>query len=119
MKKNDFLDLYDRSMPRNMLDLIDAVIETELFFNSQSLQFIYSSKQEMNAAINRAMHICRNMGLPLERHFRISYISDHSQHAVLQVWKMSKAAYYLTIINGDPDNPMVSRMQWELIKKML
>lgn len=119
MKKNDFLELYGSQTPQNIVDFMNAIIEMELFFDSQSLQYVYPTDGELTTAINRAMRVCCNLGLPLERHFRIRYISDYSKQTLIQVWKMSKAGYYLTLINGDPDNPMVGRMQWELIKRLI
>lgn len=91
----------------------------ELLFNSESLQNVYPSEQQMGKAIKKAMRICYNLGIPLEQHFRIRYVSNHNKHSVSRIWKMSKAAYCLTLINGDPYNLMGGRMQWELINKML
>lgn len=119
MKKNEIIEIYNSHVSKNINDFLEAIIEMELLFNSESLQNVYPSEQELRMAINRAMRICYNIGIPLERHFRIRYVSNHKQHSVTRVWKMSKAAYCLTLINGDPDNLTVGRMQWELINKML
>ncbi|WP_372643607.1 hypothetical protein [Ancylomarina sp.] len=119
MKKDEIVEIYNSHLSQDINDFFEAIIEKELLFNSESLQNVYPSEQEMGAAIERAMRICYNVGIPLEKHFRIRYVANHNQHTVTRVWKMSKAAYCLTLINGDLDNLLVSRMQWELINKML
>ena len=119
MQKNEIVEIYNSPLPQNIIDFIEAIIEMKLLFNSESLQNVYPSAQELGTAVKRAMRICYNIGIPLEEHFRIRYVSNLNQRTVTQVWKMSKAAYCLTLINGDPDNLMVGRMQWELINKML
>lgn len=119
MQKNEIVEIYNSPLPQDIIDFIEAIIEMKLLFNSESLQNVYPSAQELGTAVKRAMRICYNIGIPLEEHFRIRYVSNLNQRTVTQVWKMSKAAYCLTLINGDPDNLMVGRMQWELINKML
>ena len=119
MKKNEIVEIYNSRIPISITEFIEAIIEMELLFNSESLHNFYPSEQQMEKAIKKAMRICYNLGIPLEQHFRIRFVSNHNQHSVKQVWKMSKAAYCLTLINGDPDNLSVGQMQWELINNML
>lgn len=119
MKKDQIVEIYDSYLPPKIIELIEAIVDMGLLFNSESLQNVYPSEQELGAAVKRAMRICYNIGIPLEKHFRIRYVSDYNQHTVSQVWKMSKAAYCLTLINGDAENLTVGRMQWKLINKML
>ncbi len=119
MKKDEIVEIYNSHLSQNIIEFIEAIIEKELLFNSESLQNVYPSEQELGTAIERAMRICYNQGIPLEKHFRIRYVSNQNQHTVTRVWKMSKLAYCLTLINGSPDNLTVGRMQWELINKML
>ena len=119
MKKDEIVEIYNSPLPQSIIEFIEAIIEMELLFNSESLQNVHPSEQELGTAIKKAMRICYNIGIPLEKHFRKRYVSNLHQHTVTQVWKMSKAAYCLTFINGDPDNLTVGRMQWELINKIL
>lgn len=119
MKKDEIVEIYNSHLPPNIIEFIEAIIEMGLLFDSESLQKVYPSEKELGKAIKRAMHICYIIGIPLDKHFRIRYVSNHNQHTVTRVWKMSKAAYYLTLINGEPDNMTVSQMQWELINKVL
>jgi len=119
MSRNQIIEIYDQPIPHRIKVFMEAVADMDLYFTAESLMDIYRTKEELRSAIDRAMHICNSIGLPLEQHFRRRYISDNIHHIVLQDWKMSKLAYCLTLVNGDPDNPAVGRIQLELLKRIL
>lgn len=119
MNRNQIIEIFDQPIPHHIRVFMEAVADMDLYFTAESLMDIYRTKEELKSAIDRAMHICNSIGLPLEQHFRSRYISDNIHHIVLQEWKMSKIAYCLTLVNGDPDNPMVGRIQYELLKRMI
>lgn len=119
MSINQIIEIYDQPVPHHIKLFMEAVADMDLLFTAESLLDIYQSQAELKSAIDRAMHICNSIGLPLEQHFRRRYISDSMHHIVLQDWKMSKLAYCLTLVNGDPDNPTVGRIQLALLKRMI
>lgn len=79
----------------------------------QSMEQLKSDK-ELGMAIKRAMAICRNLGFPLEQHFGKRYVSNSDSHIL--ILKCLKTVYFLTMINGNPDNFLVGRFQWSLVK---
>ncbi|GAB4246388.1 MAG: hypothetical protein Tsb0034_25330 [Ekhidna sp.] len=119
MKTNEILVMDDQRVPLHIRTFIEAIEQLDMQFTSASLENIYRSDRDMEMAIARAMRVCRNIGLPLERHFRRRYLANSSQHTLQTDWKMSKVAYCLALVNGNPDNPMVGRIQWELLRKMV
>ena len=119
MISNQIVELETGYSFSTIRDFVDAIVERDLYFNSQALENIYQSKEELAIAISRAMRICINTGLPIREHFRSIYISDDRNHSIKRNWKMSKIAYYLVLVNGNPDNPMVGHLQLELLKRMV
>lgn len=119
MKKVSLPSPYDYQKHHSIEDFIEAVMQMDMEFSSQSLARMYKSSQEMHAAIARAMRICGSIGLPLERHFMRRFVANNMSHDLDADWKLSKVAYILALINGNPDHPMVGRMQWELLKRMV
>jgi len=119
MNRNQIIEIYDQPVPPHIKAFLEAVSDMDLYLTAESLTDIYRSQKELELAIDRAMHICNSIGLPLEQHFRRRYISDSMHHIILQDWKLSKLAYCLILVNGDPDNPAVGRIQWELLNRTL
>ena len=119
MKTNEILVLDDQRVPRHIRAFIEAMEQLDMQFTSASLENIYQSDRDMEMAIARAMRVCSNIGLPLERHFRRRYLANENLHTLETDWRMSKVAYCLTLVNGNPDNPMVGRIQFELLRRMV
>jgi len=119
MAKHELVKVYDQHIPRHIRNFLEALTELNLHFTSRSLENIYQSQEERKLAVARAMRICSNMGMPVEQHFRRCFIVDITRHTTEEAWRMSKIAYCLALLNGDPDNPMVGRIQWELLKRMV
>lgn len=117
--RNEIIILENQHVPQHIMAFIEAMEQLDMQFTSASLENIYQSEGEMEWAIVRAMRVCSNIGLPLERHFRRRYLANESVHTLETDWRMSKVAYCLTLINGNPDNPMVGRIQWELLRRMV
>ena len=119
MKTYGIVEVRNQRIPRHIQEFMHAVADMELYFTAASLKGIYRSEREIELAIGRAMSVCKTIGLPLELHFRRRYISDSVHHTMEQDWRLSKVAYCLTLVNGDPENPMVGKIQWELLKRMM
>lgn len=119
MKKIETIVPYNQNVPLHIGAFIEAIKQLEMRFNAASMEHFFESDKELEMAIKRAMAICRNLGFPLEQHFSKRYVSNSDSHNLKIDWQMSKTAYFLTMINGDPDNPLVGRFQWELLKKMV
>lgn len=100
------------------MNFLEALADCELCLNASSLENIYTSSDEIQYAVEKAMIICSVAGLPLRAHFKRVYISDEQTHVVKTDWKISKTAYRLTLINGYPGNPVVGRTQLEILRRL-
>lgn len=118
MTSNQIVEIETGYSFASIRNFIDAMIDQDLYINSQTLEKIYPSREDLAMAISRAMRICVNTGLPIREHFRSVYISDHHQHYVKRNWKMSEVACCLVLVNGNPENPLVGRLQLALLKRM-
>ncbi|MFL5763597.1 MAG: hypothetical protein ACJ77K_06605 [Bacteroidia bacterium] len=68
-----------------------------------------SSEEERNASLERTLHACETLHIPVAGNFlRIYRFGDH---AMVADWKLSPLACYLVIINCDPVNEKVAKAQ--------
>lgn len=99
-------------------DFEEAFNNRELHFMASTLEGVgFEPMEEITYAIERAMRICRNCGVPLRKHFKTIYIADDAHHMVRRDWRLSKLAYSLVMLNGPTDNPMVGRVQLEILSR--
>jgi hypothetical protein len=100
--------------------LEDALNERNLIFTAASLTNMgFESMDEIAQAVERAITICNCNGLSVTEHFKTVYISDHDSHTVRRDWKLSKLGYTLVMMNGSCENPVVGRLQIEMLKKYM
>ncbi|MEQ9403592.1 MAG: damage-inducible protein D [Cyclobacteriaceae bacterium] len=95
-----------------------AVEEMRLIYKASQLcsSGIINSEELLNA-IERAMKVCILGGLSVHNHFRAFYIADENRHEMQKDWRLSKLAYALLILNSDVENPIVGKLQIELLRK--
>ncbi|MEM8965222.1 MAG: hypothetical protein AAGE93_02320 [Bacteroidota bacterium] len=72
--------------------------------------------EELHQALKRAMNACLALDLPIEQHFRCTYVC-HRQ-AVVPSWKLSETAFRLVLLNANPIHPEVAQFQIKLIEKL-
>jgi hypothetical protein len=67
------------------------------------------SDEELEVAIDRAFKACASLGISIRQNFKSVFrtCDDH----LLEDWKLSPLACYLLVINADPANERVARMQ--------
>jgi hypothetical protein len=91
--------------------------EFEEAFNSKDIRYYlsdYLNREELNStmisdAINRATSVCYTADLPVHKHFKKIYRIGSGSVAL--DWRLSHLGFYLTIINANPRNPKVARLQ--------
>lgn len=110
---------YPTGIPKGIADFQEALVARELYFSTSSLESIYKSTEEITEAIAKSIKVCRHAGISWDQHFRAVFLCDNESHSIKKDWKMSKLAYCLSILNGNPDNPFVGKMQLELLKDMI
>ncbi|MDX5346559.1 MAG: hypothetical protein LPK19_04880 [Hymenobacteraceae bacterium] len=112
-----YLEFVQRN--RSLDDFLDSITESNLTFYASDLIQARgcSNLEELAAAINKATQVCSCMNVPVRDNFKPVFRSG--QGNLLQDWKLSPLAYYLTIINSDSSNKFVARMQVEMARRML
>ena len=98
----------------------DAVADHALRFRASDLREAgFEPEEEVSRAVARAMQICSGCGVPIREHFKTVYVGDHHEHTVSRDWMLSRFAYTLVVMNGAADNPLVSRLQFQVIKNLM
>lgn len=109
---------YDRGFTNPYTEAYkNALIDDELKFNANTLQRLgFESEESLSQAIEKAMHVCAMNGLNVREHFRCVYLGDGDLHTLCRDWKLSRLAYTLVLLNGQADNPVVGRFQYEMAR---
>ena len=98
----------------------EALADQGLRYRASQLQQAgFEPPEELYRAIGRAVQVCHHCGVPVREHFKRRYVSDDAEHTVRPDWMLSRFAYTLVMINGTTENPTVSQLQFELIRKLL
>jgi hypothetical protein len=114
--------IVEQSPARDHLsDLLEeAMSERQFFFNASSLRNIgFNSPVEIAEAVERAISVCNCSGLSANEHFKAVYLSDNDSHTLCKDWRLSRFGYTLVMLNGSCENPVVGRLQIEMLKKYL
>ncbi|MEP1094192.1 MAG: damage-inducible protein D [Cyclobacteriaceae bacterium] len=98
----------------------NAVEDMRFIFKASRLcEAGMTSSEELIRAVEQAMKVCIISGIPVRNHFKAFYIADEGQHDMTRDWKLSKLGFALVMLNGDAENPMVGKLQLELIRKYI
>jgi DNA-damage-inducible protein D len=97
-----------------MEEFIEKIHDAQLrYLASELLSFGINDISEIEAAVNRALHVCRAAGLPAKHHFKPVYVYDRG--GILADWRLSALGRKLVLLNANPENPYVARLQLELV----
>lgn len=101
----------------NFVAFLHSLQESKLRYYASELQKILemTTLNSLEEALLRAMNVCRHQQLDLAEHFKPIYRCEES--GVVKDWKLSPLAWCLVMINADPANPEVARMQLALLVK--
>jgi hypothetical protein len=72
---------------------------------------------QLESAVRKALRVCITAGLSPEEHFRSVFV--YAGAAVQRVWLVSDLGLKLIMLNADISNPIIARMQIELLSNML
>lgn len=78
-------------------------------YASELTERLEISEEELDAATERAFKACTSLGISTRQNFK-SVFRTCDDHLVTD-WKLSPLACYLIVINADPANQRVARMQ--------
>jgi hypothetical protein len=81
---------------------------------AEKMQF--SSQDEFQDAVKRAMEICLYAGLSVRMNFKQIY--KCSPDGVTYDWRLSALGFQLVCLNGSSENPFTARMQINLLRDL-
>jgi hypothetical protein len=96
---------------------IEALRDKELSFKASGLIEAGIDKYDaLENVIDRAMLTCTIAGIDVSEHFKRIYVSESNGDYVAKDWMLSKFAYVLVLLNCNPDNPTVGKIQIQLTR---
>jgi len=78
-------------------------------YASELMENLDVPEEELDIAIERAFKACASLNISIKQNFK-SVFRTCDDHLVTD-WKLSPLACYLIVINADPANQRVARMQ--------
>lgn len=115
---NTLIEFYDKNSHPQLIGFMEAIVQRDLLFRASTLENIFKNTDEINRAVERAVAIFCNNGMSIEHNFKTIYISDCDKKHIMRDWMLTKQAFYLVMLNGDPDNLNVGRIQLELLSRL-
>lgn len=92
----------------------DRLVERTLtHYASQLLESCLATEEELDAAVQKALTAINTVHIPASNHFRKIFISLGQE--VKTDWLVSDLAFRLIILNADVANPIVARLQVEIL----
>ncbi len=101
----------------NLLDEIEERIadSTLHHYASELLEKCLRDEQELESAMQRTMIALCGAHMPCRQHVKKVFVSYGS--SIRNDWLVSDLAFRLIIMNADVSNPVVARLQVEMVKK--
>lgn len=111
------LVVYEKRSSDAIDDFSKAVTDTELRYYASSLMELgIGSIDEIHGAIGRAMQICNALHVPVRSHFKVIYL--YKNGTLITDWRLSEMARKLVLLNADPTNPVVAKIQLRLLNSL-
>lgn len=101
-----------------VLDFLSSLKELNLvrYASEAASDMEFSSEQELEGAVTRAMQACVASGHEVDGNFKRIYMC--SERGITYDWKLSLLAYRLVCLNGESANTNVAHMQAKLVRMM-
>ena len=116
--KTTLIEFYNKNYHTQLIEFIESMADRDLIFRASSLENIFKNTDEIIRAVERAVTIYCNNNLPIQDNFKMIYISDDERKYVIKDWMLSKQAFCLVMLNGDPGNLNIGRIQLELLNRL-
>ncbi len=114
------LTLFDARLLKALEAFEEAFDFSRMPYSSRSFaHYGFQDAYTLHKAVNRAIRICKNLGVEPRKHFRYYYAIDLQKHEASREWRVSKLGFYLVLCNGEPENPYTGSLQLELLRKVL
>lgn len=109
--------IYGQKQGQSLDDFLTALTDVELcFYASSLLDMGFQNMNEVYDAIGRAMKFFNALHIPSKAHFKIVYLYRNGD--ILIDWLLSPMARKLVLLNADPGNPLVARIQLQLLEHL-
>jgi L-rhamnose isomerase len=112
------IEFYDKNSHPQLIEFIEAIVDRNLLFRASSLESIFKNMDEINRAVEKAVTIYYSSGMSIPDNFKMIYISDGDKKYIIKDWMLSKQAFCLVMLNGDPSNLNVGRIQLEILNRL-
>lgn len=112
------IEFYDKNYHTQLVEFIESIVDRDLMFRASSLENLFKNMDEINRAVERAITIYCENGMSIHNNFKMIYISDDNNKYVIKDWLLSKQAFCLVMLNGNPDNLNVGRVQLEILNRL-
>jgi hypothetical protein len=107
--------IYRNQSLEHFLDMVHA---SQMTYWASDLLSKGLKPDEIRQAVRRGMMACERGGLDFHRHFKLMYTSS-SKGVSFDDCKMSRLGYRLTILNANPRNKYVARVQIKLAQRQV
>ena len=91
----------------------DTLNDTRLKYLAGDLHQYAISNDEIQEAVDRAVKVCKATGIPIRENFKPVFVCRN--HEIEQDWRLSPLGRKLVMLNANPANPYVARLQMELV----
>ena len=82
-------------------------------YASELLEQGFHDENELDSSLHKAIGALTRAKQPVIKHFREVYVSESG--SIKKDWMVSDLGYRLIIFNGDISNPVVAKLQVELL----
>lgn len=111
---NASLISYEEESP-GILQFHKALHDCELTYHLLHFEkYGFEPHRDFEQAVNRAIESCMRARLPVQEHFQGIFLDRQGE--IIPSWRLSRTALKLVLLNAEPDHPLISRIQMELIK---
>lgn len=93
------------------------IVKNLTHYASELLRKGLHDEVELDTALHKAMNALTRASLPVVKHFREVYVSEEGM--IKRDWMVSDLGYRLIIFNADVSNPVVAKLQVEVLANHL
>lgn len=96
-------------------NFLDQVYQSKMSLLASSLLEKGLSPDEINAAVERAFHVCEAAGISTRQHFCFLY--TQRGQGLMRDCKLTRMAYQLVLLNANTKNKAVASFQLKVLSK--
>jgi hypothetical protein len=106
---------YDFKIHDSIDEFEEMLHHIEFTHSTGQLALAGLTPDDIDAAVGKAMKICRLNGIDPSEHFNSLYIFDEKNGDTYCEWRMTDQGFALAIINAAHTNTAIAHWQWEFV----